>query len=218
MDQSFHIRPYAFDRVFEVGGGEARAESHEELRVRIAVLEAELALARDDRDAIAAGARAMGYDEAIAERRAESETALLAAVDALHAAVESVDAQLEDIAGDSTRIAAEVALSAAQFLAARAFEASPGAAIDAAIGRVLGQVARGQEIQVTVAPNMVEDVERLIAARQAGERRRLALSVVGDPALSGGDAHIHWDRGGVVLDAAQRLAAVHEALGGLTLD
>jgi len=88
-------------------------------------------------------------------------------------------------------------------------------AIDEAIGRVLRQVARGQEIQVVVAPALVAEMEQLVAVRQNGDRRRLAIAVVADPALQPGDAHINWEQGGVILDAAARAAVVRDALDAL---
>jgi flagellar assembly protein FliH len=100
-------------------------------------------------------------------------------------------------------------------LAARALVEMPAAAIDEAIGRALRQVARGQEIAVAVAPELVGEVERLIAVRQGGDRRHLALTVVADAALPPGDAHVHWDQGGMVLDAAARAEAVRAALDGV---
>lgn len=218
MDHSFHIRPFAFERVFEASptpGTGNDSLSADELRLRVAVLEADLVVARQDRESALTDARGEAYEAGRAAARLEREAALLAAVDALHATVEEIEGELTAIADRCTREAAEVAHAAAEMLAARALTEMPGAAIDAAIGRVLQQVQRGQEIQVSVAPSLVEEIERLIAVRQAGDRRRLALTVVGDATLAEGDAHIHWDRGGVVLDGAARAEAVRQALAGL---
>jgi flagellar assembly protein FliH len=142
------------------------------------------------------------------------EAALVAAVDAVQATLERVEAGLETIATDASTSVADAALTAAEYLAARAIEDAPCAAIDAAITRVLAQVARGQELQIAVAPSLVGEMERLIAARQAGDRRRLALTVIADPSIVPGDAHIHWDQGGVLLDAAARRALLIETLQG----
>lgn len=212
MDASFHIRPFAFDRVFAVaapGTGEIRAE---DLRLQIAALEAEAALMRADHERMLALARADGFEAGLAQARSERETALLAAVDALHASIETVDVRVDEAAEQIREDATEVALAAAELLAARALDEAPGAAVDAAIGRVLRQVARGQELLVRVHPDLTEEVERLIAVRQSGDRRRLNLHVVGDEALVLGDAHIEWDQGGLVLDAAARAVAVREEL------
>ena len=77
---------------------------------------------------------------------------------------------------------------------------------------MLKQVARGQELLVRVHPDLVTDVERLIAVRQSGDRRRLNLHVVGDDGLARGDAHIEWDQGGLSLDAAVRRDTVRAEL------
>ena len=97
-------------------------------------------------------------------------------------------------------------------LAARALSEAPGEAIDQAIGRVLGQVARGQEVTVSVHPDLAEDIETRIAARQAGDRRKLNFVVLADDALAPGDAHLRWEAGGLRLDASQRHRAVIEEL------
>lgn len=108
------------------------------------------------------------------------------------------------LAADAT----ELALAAADHLAARALGIAPGAGIDQAIGRVLKQIGRGQDLQVRDHPDFVEEIERLIAARQDGERRQLNLHVAADDGLAEGDACIEWDQGGLTLDAAARYAAV----------
>ncbi len=85
-------------------------------------------------------------------------------------------------------------------------------AVDEAIGRALAQVARGQEIDVKVHPDLVEDIEARIAERQSRDRRRLALVVSGDASLAPGDAVLRWDRGGVIVDAQSRRQAVLDEL------
>lgn len=220
MDTSFHIRPFAFDQVFEAIAASASpiggdAANDIDLPLRVAALEAELALARHGFNEELSRARADGFDAGLSHARTEREAALLIAADGLHAAVEGMDARLGEVEDDLAREAAAVAHAAAELLAARSLTEMPGAAIDEAVGRVLRQVARGQEIQVSVAPALVEEMQRLVAVRQAGDRRRLAIVVIADPALQPGDAHIHWDQGGVVLDAAARAVAVREALAAL---
>lgn len=212
MDTSFHIRPFAFDRVFSVGAPQTGEMRVEDLQLQIAALEAEAALMRAEQDADLARARADGFEAGLDHARQEREAALLAAVDALQASIEIVDAGIDAVAGRMQADAAEVAVAAAELLAARALDTAPGAAIDAAIGRVLRQVARGQELLVRVHPDLVEEIDRLIAVRQSGDRRRLNLHVAGDAALAPGDAQIEWDQGGLILDAAARAAAVRAEL------
>lgn len=213
MDASCRIRPFAFDRVFAAAppapaGAEALSE-------RVAELEAEIERLRRAQGAEAALARRDGYEAGLAAARAERETALLSAVDALQAGLETVDGEVERVAARLQAEAAEVALAAAELLAARALEADPGAAVDAAIGRVLRQVARGTELVVRVHPDLAGEVERLVAVRQAGDRRRLHLQVAADAAVAPGDARIEWDQGALVLDAAARAETVRAELASL---
>lgn len=215
MDASFHIRPFAFDRVFAAGAATDQSLRYEHLLERVSALEGEAARAKAGHDAALALASEQGFEAGLAQARAERETALLAAVDALGASLEAVDVQIADIASQVTADAAQIALAAADHLAARALSAQPGGAIDEAIGRVLGQVARGTEIQVRVHPDLVGEIERLIGVRQAGDRRQLHLHVVGDAALAEGDARVVWDGGGLTLDAAEREAAIRAELASL---
>ena len=212
MDASFHIRPFAFERVFAVAASVDQGLRYEELQARLAVLDAETACTRADRDALLAQARAEAFEAGFAQARAERETALLAAIDALQASLEAVDTQIADIAVRVTADATEIALAAADHLAARALAAKPGAAIDEAIGRVLAQVARGTELQVRVHPEFVEEIQRLVGERQTKDRRQLSLQIIADETLAEGDARIGWDGGSLALDAAARAQAIRDEL------
>ncbi|WP_256731644.1 hypothetical protein [Sphingomonas sp. dw_22] len=100
-------------------------------------------------------------------------------------------------------------------VAGRALEAAPAAAIDAAIGRVLGQVARGTELQIRVHPDLVADIEAKIVQRQSQDRRKLNLFVTADADLVLGDAVIGWEEGGLTLSAAARREAITAELESL---
>jgi flagellar assembly protein FliH len=215
MNASLDIRPFAFDRIFAVAGPPGPAVRTEDLQLRIAALEAETQRMRDDQDAMLALARADGFEAGVIQARTEREAAYLAAVDALQASLEMMDSRFDGVMAQMQQDAAEVALSAAEVLAARALTEAPVAAIDEAIGRVLKQVARGQELLVRVHPALVGEVQHLVAERQAGDRRRLNLQVAGDVGLAQGDAHIEWDQGGLVLDASLRAEAIRSELSAL---
>ncbi len=210
MNAPFRIRRFDFDQVFDAGSMPLGDADMATLRRRVSELEADLA--SGDRDAAIDAARTAGFEAGLAQANAERQAALLAATDALHAAVEEVHTQLDRIADETAVSAAEVARLAAGMIAARMIDQAPATAIDEAIGRVLRQVARGQEIQVVVHPSLAGELERLVAVRQSGDRRRLGITVRGDPACAFPDAHIHWDQGGMILDAAERTAAVEAAL------
>ena len=214
MDASFHIKPFAFDRIFAMPAADATLRV-EDLQLQIATLEAEAALMRADHDMLLAQARADAFEAALAQARTEQSAALLLAVDALQSSIETTNGRLEDITTRVSEDACQVALAAAELLAGRAIEQAPGVAIDQAIGRVLSQVARGQELLVRVHPTLVEEIERMIGVRQSGDRRKLNLHVVGDEGLALADARVEWDQGGLFLDAAARAAAIRAELDTL---
>ncbi len=213
---SIHVERFAFDRVFSAPVSEKKLVDEDAL-IELAALRAEVALLKSDQEAVIARARAEGFEAGLAQARSEREVALLSAVDALHAGIEVIDAQFTEIAERVTSEATEVALAAADHIAARAIERAPGDAIDAAIGRVLGQVARGTELQVRVHPDLVEDIEAKIADRQAKDRRKLSLTVAPDATLAMGDALINWDEGGLTLNAQARRDAVAAELESLLI-
>jgi flagellar assembly protein FliH len=214
---SFHnVQRFAFDRVFTVppaGGAPVDAD----LLPELVNLRAELAALKAEQGAQLALARAQGFEAGLSQARAEREAALLSAVDALQAGLESIDERFEEVSQRVTGEAAEIALAAADMIAGRALDAAPTDAIDSAIGRVLGQVARGTELEVRVHPELVEAIEARIAERQSKDRRRLFLTVIADAAIPLGDAMIGWDQGGLAVDAAARREAVRAELETLLL-
>jgi flagellar assembly protein FliH len=212
MHTSLHIKPFAFDRIFAVSEASASAVRLEDLQHEVVMLKAEVQRLRDDQEATVALARADGFDAGVIQARSEREAAYLAAADALQATLEGMDNRLDGVITQIQQDAAEVAFSAAEVLAARALAEAPAGAIDEAIGRVLKQVSRGQELLVRVHPALVGEVQRLVADRQASDRRRLNLQVAGDEKLAEGDAHIEWDQGGLVLDATLRAEAIRTEL------
>jgi flagellar assembly protein FliH len=213
MDQSFSTRPFSFETVFEAKPVIPEYEIDEELSA--AVLRSEIDAMRASRAEEIAAAYARGAEEAEARVRGERDEALLAAFDALHAAWEEFehtrDAMIEELRHQAT----ELSIAIGETLAARALEQAPGAAIDEAIGRVLALVARGQEVLISVHPDLIEDITARIAARQSLDRRKLNLGVEGDTALAIGDAHLRWDGGGLSLSAEARAQAIASELASL---
>jgi len=209
-----HVERFGFDRIFSVPPGKG-GPAGVDASLEVAALRAELALLRAEQEAALALARAHGYEAGLAQARAEQDAALLSAVDALQASIEVIDAQFTEVSERVTGEAAEIALAAADMIAGRAVEMAPGAAIDEAIGRVLGQVARGTELQVRVNPDLLGDIEARIADRQSRDRRKLNLTVVPDETIAMGDARIGWEEGGLALDAGARRQAVMDELDTL---
>jgi len=207
MHAHVNVERFGFDRIFAVPPGKG-GPIGPDATLEVATLRAELALLRNEQESALALARAQGYEAGLAQARAEREVALLSAVDALQAGIEGIDAQFGKVSERVTGEAAEVALAAAELIAGRALEVAPGAAIDEAIGRALGQVARGTELQIRVHPDLLDDIETRIADRQSRDRRKLNLMVVPDETIPVGDARIGWEEGGLALDVAARREAV----------
>ena len=211
-----NIQPFAFERIFlqSAARTEARSEPHT-LQSEIDGLRAQLERIELEREAALAEARNEGYEAGLAHARSEREAAMLAAVDALQAGVEQISEEVDTAVARTTAEAAELALAAADLIAARALEAAPTAAIDAALGRLLGELGRNPNLVISVHTDLVEEMERLVAGRQEGERRRMFLHVVADETMAVGDALITWQEGGLRLDAEARRQAVREELDGL---
>ncbi len=209
---TFHnVQRFAFDRVFNL-----HSDSGEpipaDMSLELGALRTEIAALKAEHGAQIALARAQGFEAGLAQARGEREAALLSAVDALQAGLETIDERFDEVSQRVTGEAAEIALAAADMIAGRALETGPADAIDAAIGRVLGQVARGTELEVRVHPEIAEAIEARIVERQARDRRRLNLAVVPDATVAIGDAMIGWDQGGLAVDASARRDAVRAEL------
>jgi len=212
MDLSFQARPFAFDRIFTAAPPPNRNAAPERdatsLAIEVELLQAERARQEAAHRAELARARADGFEAGLVHARADRETALLAAIDALHVGVETITETLDETRAQLVQDAAGLARSAATHLAAHTLAVDPAAPIDAAIGRALAQVARGTELVVRIHPDLVPAIEQRIAVRQSQDRRRLRLHVESDATLVIGDARIDWDEGGSCLDQATREAVV----------
>ncbi|MBR0550938.1 FliH/SctL family protein [Stakelama marina] len=211
MDTSFQVKPFGFDRVFaepERRREYRRKTDASDLAIEVEALRAELNALRQSQQDELARVRTEAFEAGLDHARTERDAAILSSLDALQASLEAVSDQRDELVAEYSSDAAELALVAADTLAGHAVRLEPGRTIDEAIGRVLSQVARGQEVHVTVHPDLLDDIERRVEARQANDRRRLFLSVSADPNVAPGDAVLVWERGGVTLDAAARRAAV----------
>lgn len=217
-----NIQKFNFDRVFVPAPRAADESAPEEfgaLPRTVEELEAEIALLKIDHQAELATVRAEAFQAGLDYARKEREMAVLSAADAVHAGIEHLDARLADIEASLLRDAAGFALSAAEYIAGRAIEDKPAEAIGLAIDRVMERVETGRSIEVRVHPDLLATVETYVAPR-AGEceRLRLRLSVVADDAVVRGDAVVAWDKGGLLLDAAARQAAVAAELDAILVD
>ncbi|WP_375195290.1 flagellar assembly protein H [Sphingobium sp.] len=220
MEAVISIKPFGFDRVFRFGPMAEEGQGPppppvDELHAQIAALQERIEQMRQDQEVALLKARSEGVAQGLSQARGERAEAMLSATDALHAALDELGGQWAQQSERIMHDAAEVALCAAELLAGHAIAQEPGRAIDEALGRALRQVARGTALLVRVHPDSLEEIERLVAERRAGERRALSITIVADAAIAPNDAHIGWADGGLIVDAAARRAAVEHELGSL---
>ena len=220
IHENLQVRPFAFDRTFALPVREParqyrRKTDAAELGHEVESLRSRIARLEQDHQKELARTRTEAFEAGCNHVRAEREAAILSAIDALQASLEESAEQEVQMHAQVVAEASEMALVAAEALAGQAIAQAPGGAVDEAIGRALAQVARGQEIEVKVHPDLVEDIEARVAQRQSGDRRRLALIVSQDPTLTPGDAVLGWDRGGVIVNAEKRRQAVLDELAPL---
>jgi len=195
-------QPFAFQREFTpVAVAPEAAIDHATMSALLAEAEAR---GRED-----------GEAAALARFRTERDCALLRATEVLRAQLASFDGQIAASDALVTEEAGKLALAAADIIAGHALEGAPATTVNEAIGRALLALRRGMPLDVRVHPDLVVPVETLVAERQAGDRRRLSVHVTGDPTLVPGDAQLRWDRGGAVLDRAERRALVERELSGV---
>lgn len=194
---TMHARPFAFDQVFAAPSGVEAALEREQLLDEIARLRGELRRVEQR-------AFAEGEARALESFRAERDTALLSATDALQVSLEAVEAKYADIEAAVVRDAAELALAAADHLAGVEIARDPARIVDEAIGKVLGELRRGSPIEVRVHPDLTASVEAALRNRQDRDQRTLAVTVIGDAALELGDGRLNWERGGAALDTSER--------------
>jgi flagellar assembly protein FliH len=218
MASTSNIQPFAFERIFAqaapAGTGKGKADPLR-LQGEVETLRAQIERLELEREIALSAARSEGYEAGLAQARGEREAAMLAAIDALQAGVEQIGEEIEGAMAKATAEAAELALAAADLIAGRALAAEPTATIDAALGRVLEQLGRNPNLVINVHSSLVEEMQRLVADRQAGERRRMFLHVVGNDEMALGDTLITWQEGGLRLDAEARREAVREELAGI---
>ena len=215
MATTSQIRPFAFERVFVPTPQKKGAPDPLQLAAEAESLRAQIERMTLEQERALAHARQDGFDAGLAHARTEREAALLAAVDALQAGVEQLAEEADQLVAKVTGDGAELALAAADLMAARALAAAPADTVNEALGRALEQLGRNPTLQIAVHSSLKEEMERLVAIRVAGDRRKMFLDVVADDSLAPGDALLSWHEGGLRLDAAARRQAVMEELEGL---
>lgn len=211
---SAQARPFGFERVFAPTIAR-RAGMTQDQSSEVRSLQAQLARCEASRDAALIEARRDGFEAGLTQARSETAAALLSAAQHVVASVEHLATEFADAEARISGAAGELALVAAEVLAARAIADTPLTAIEAAIGRVLTQAGVHEELLVHVHPSLVEPLRAMLAASAGLQARPLLLTVVADDRIKPGDVRIAWERGGLSLDAAARAAAVRAELASL---
>ncbi len=193
------VQPFAFAAEFH--NGDYGPVTLASLELEVAELHRKLSQAREN-------GLAQGREEALAILRAERDTALASAAQALTTVLASLDARFDATERQVARLGADLALDLADQLAGTALERCPAAPIEAMIAHALHQMRRGCPLRVRVAPGLVDAVESLVQQRQDRDRRRLNITVLADDTVADGDARIEWDEGALLLDRAGRRAAL----------
>lgn len=201
------IRPFRFDRDFT--GTLSSGFGTTELRQELEQLKARLATREADLDVRLAAAREDGFAAGLAHAREDRQMALLAALDALQAAVETADAELSALRAGMLDGAADLALAAAEQLAAVSLAADPTAAIRAAVEKAAGEAGLDARLSIQLNPG---DAVVVAASASRWTLRTVALEVVPDPAIEPGDARISWGTSAMLLDQADRRTRVEAAI------
>ena len=191
------LQPFAFEREF---GEDAAAPT-------TAVDELAEALASAEARGFAAGQAA-----ALARFRAERDTSIAAALEALVTALDTADGQLAGATAGVEAEATALAVAAAELLAGHAIAERPAGAVQEVLARLLGELRRGMPIELWVHPELVAEIEKLVIEVQRGERRQRPILIKSDPALALGDGRVSWDQGGALIDATARRAVLERAL------
>ncbi|AXK44149.1 FliH/SctL family protein [Erythrobacter aureus] len=209
------LAPYNFDRTFvqedrrqPTSFGGRRKSDRSEHALDAEALRAEIEMLREQQQAELVRTREEAFQAGLDHARADREAAVLSSIDALQATLEELARNRETMLSEFTQDAAELAIAAADAIAGHATGIAPDKTVSDAIGRVLAQIARGEEIQVAVHPDLIESLRAKIDERQADNRKNIAISLNPDASVAAGDAVLTWDRGGVSINAEARRAAI----------
>lgn len=186
-----------------------------DLRLHVAQLEADLAAAQRERDEAVAAAHAEGLAQGLVQARGERAEAQLAATDALHAALDELAGEFQALTDQITRNSADVALTAAEMLAGHALHIQPERAVEEALARVLDQVAYGTALHIRVHPDQWEYFQNFVQKYAALHAAKPEIQLVADAAIAPHDAQISWAQGGLIVNAAERRAAVLQEFAAL---
>ncbi len=209
------VTPFNFDRTFApedrrqsgTFGGRRKSDQTDHA-LDAEALRAELEMLRQQQQDELAQTRQEAFQAGIDHARTERDAAVLSSIDALQASLEEIAQDRDTLHAEYSQDAAELALAAADAIAGHSAATAPNKAVDEVIGRVLAQLGRGEEVQVSVHPEIADDIQAKISSRQSDNRKRISLIITSDEGVLPGDAVLTWDRGGVSINAEARRAAI----------
>lgn len=200
------VTPFQFDRVFSkkpvlgdggMASGTRSSAGEDDLRREIERLHAHYKAELDK-------ARMDGFQTGLAQARAERDSAVLSAVDAVQLGLETMREQLGDVVREMKREVAGLALDAAEAIAGHAIQNCPLDLIVSTLHDVVDQVVAGTAIEVIVHPEMQGPLQAALQSHVRLRRREPDLAVVADDTVEPGDARLVWRQGGVELSRAER--------------
>lgn len=199
------IRPFHFGPRFDTASVDL---SRDALLEQIAALEARLAERQAAHEDTLAATREAAYQRGRDDARAETATALQAAVEVLHAQLDTIGQRLDERVSALAQDAADLALAGADLLSGHVAIRWPTAAVEAALGRVLRDTERATELAIRVHPSLAPALDVWLAERPAALTRRRSIEIVPDEDLAPGDGVVDWGSGGLAVDATARRAAL----------
>mgnify|MGYP004263095375 CR=1 FL=1 len=167
MHEHLQTQPFSFDRTFPVPDREPsrqyrRKTDPAKLSDEIDILQREIAMLEESHAKELACARSEAFEAGRHHVLADREAAILSALDAMQASMEEISEKYCELRTEIVSDATQLAFAAAEAIAGHAIANLPGGAIDEAIGRALAQVTRGQEIEVKVHPDLLDEIGRLV--------------------------------------------------------
>lgn len=159
---------------------------------------------REEWERKVAEARQAGYEQGRADGEAAAKDSLEAEtretvdtlIDSAGTVLEAVDAECAGI----RRQSAELALTAANCLAADLVNRMPATTLEAMFAEALDYIGEAPHVALTVNEKLADIVQEKVSALAAKRGFEGRIVVLGDPDTRTGNCHVQWADGGITLD------------------
>ena len=190
---------FMFENDFAPGGGE---------RKPLMALDEHAAKLKDAETA----AFARGFEQGVAEGRADAEKRSVAAIERIAAAMAVLDQQIEAVEAKFETEAVEVAVAVAKKLAPELVSQEPFAEIAALAIGCFRNLVKCPHVVVRVNDALHETAREKLdeIVRRCSPDTKLVL--LAEPEIAVGDCRIEWADGGIDRDSAAIAAAIDEAV------